>query len=72
MVTFQEAREQILNVIKRVGDEEYQRRSWFGIGPEVSSPDEMICEVFDDRFVPEWLGEHQVHFTEQQLHVARI
>ena len=27
---------------------EYQQRSWLGLGPEVSSPDELYCQFFDD------------------------
>jgi hypothetical protein len=39
--------EKIVQLFKDFADEDLQRRSWFGIGPEVSSPTEMCCSVED-------------------------
>jgi hypothetical protein len=38
----------VITAISHIADEAYQRRSWFGIGPEVSSPTEIISVLFDD------------------------
>jgi len=46
----------ILDVILRISDEEYQRDSWFGGGSCVSSPDELINELFDDYGFVEYLN----------------
>jgi hypothetical protein len=35
-------------LIGQIADEEYQRRAWLALGPEVSSPTEMFCQLFDD------------------------
>jgi hypothetical protein len=43
------------DVVRWIADEQGQRRAWFGIGPEVSSPDEDFCAFFDDAAVPEFL-----------------
>ena len=37
----------IVKLFKDFADEDLQRRSWFGIGPEVSSPAEMCCWLED-------------------------
>ena len=37
----------IVQLFKDFSDEDFQRRSWFGIGPEVSSPVEMCCWLED-------------------------
>lgn len=39
--------EKIVQLFKDFANEDLQRRSWFGIGPEVSSPAEMCCWVED-------------------------
>ena len=39
--------EKIVQLFRDFADEDLQRRSWFGIGPEVSSPTEMCCSVED-------------------------
>ncbi len=39
----------ILKVIKRISDKEYQKRVWIlGEGPEVDDFDETCCNLFDD------------------------
>lgn len=49
------SKKEILNVIKDIANEDYQRRAWFNIGPEVSSPDEDICILYDDYSFEEFL-----------------
>ena len=51
---------------EHVADRAYQERSWFGQGPEVSSPDEMFCRMFDDLDLEEYLKSGQVSLTPAQ------
>ena len=44
----------IIQLFKDFSDEDLQRRSWFGIGPEIASPVEM-CNWPDDIFLEEWV-----------------
>lgn len=48
----------IIKLFKDFADEELQRRSWFGIGPEVSSAVEMCCWI-DDVDVLGWCNENE-------------
>jgi hypothetical protein len=41
----------ILAVLRQLADERYQRESWFQNGPFASSPDEMMCQLFDDLLI---------------------
>lgn len=36
--------------IEAFADRAFQERAWFNRGPEVSSPTEVICQLFDFRF----------------------
>lgn len=36
--------------IEAFANRAFQSRAWFGHGPEVSSPTEVICQLFDFRF----------------------
>jgi len=56
----------IIDLFSDFADEELQRRSWFGIGPECTSPVEM-CNWIDDVFLEEWLGE-QGKYISRNLH----
>jgi hypothetical protein len=46
----------IVAALDNMANEELQRRSWTGIGPEVSSPIEMICALFDDAILMEFIA----------------
>lgn len=48
----------IIELFTDFSDVEYQRRSWFGIGPEVSSPIEMYCQI-DDLDVESWIEKNR-------------
>lgn len=37
----------VIKLFRDFSDEGFQRRGWFGIGPEVSSPAEMCCWLED-------------------------
>jgi hypothetical protein len=45
----------VLIALEYVYDEKYQRRSWTGIGPEISSPSEVFNVLFNacsiDKFI---------------------
>lgn len=41
-------RENIRCTLTRMGDEAYQRAAWFNQHAEVSSPDELINQLYDD------------------------
>lgn len=56
----------VLDVIRRIADESYQRTAWFGEGPYVSSPEEIYCELFDDYIYDDFLGAVDVDMTSQQ------
>ena len=44
----EEDKEAIIGLLKNIADKDFQERAWFNIGPEVSSPDEDICMLYDD------------------------
>lgn len=48
-------KQNILNEVRNIADEDRQRRSWLGVGPEADSPVEQIC-AFDDARVPEFIA----------------
>jgi len=66
-MTYEDWKRHIINVTRAISDEEYQRRTWFGADSEISSPDEMICNVFDDYLLPEFIREHRHRLTESEL-----
>lgn len=50
-----------------LASEEFQRKSWFEEGPENTfSPDELICEFFDDLFFEEFLASKEVDLDNEQ------
>jgi hypothetical protein len=56
----------VRDAVQHVADEEYQRRSWFGLSPtECSSPDEVL-QTFDDLDFSEFLASGEVNLTDQQ------
>jgi hypothetical protein len=56
----------ILDVIHRIADKPYQENSWFGIGKQVSSPEELYCELFDDFMYNEFLESDDLSLTYHQ------
>ena len=71
MMNAGEWKSRIFELVKDISDADYQRRSWFGIGPEVDSPDEMFCALFDDLMFDEFLERHASTLSEAQLRAAR-
>ena len=57
----------IKNAVGRLADEEMQRRSWYGHGPEVGSPGEIFCGFLDDAAVEEYLKRDNTGLNQRQL-----
>ena len=55
----------IYETLSRISDEEYQRRAWFGLGPEVSSPGDEFNNLFDDYNVELFLARPPVKLSSQ-------
>lgn len=52
----------ILISLNHIADRDYQSRSWFGVGPEVSSPSEVYNELFDDCRINEFIDLYRGSF----------
>ncbi len=64
-----------LKVIKQtvdgIADESLQRRSWFGLGPEISSPGEEFNALLDDAAIDEFLKRDDTGLNDLQLEAGR-
>jgi hypothetical protein len=58
-------------VVDAISDEDLQRRAWFGIGPEESSPDEDICQFFGDAAIEEFLDRDDTGLNAAQIDAGR-
>lgn len=58
-------------VVDGLADEALQRRAWFGVGPEESSPDEEFCMFFGDAAIEEFLDRDDVGLSASQLAAGR-
>lgn len=57
----------ICDVIKNISNEGFQRTAWFGLSPaQVSSPDELLCQFFDDFDFSDFLTSPEVNLTSKQ------
>jgi hypothetical protein len=54
-----------------IADEELQRRAWFGIGPEESSPEETINQLLGDAAIREFLSRKDTGLNELQIETGR-
>lgn len=54
-----------------IADESLQRRSWFGLGPEVSSPDEEFNQLFGDAAIEEFLQRDDNGLNDLQAEAGR-
>jgi hypothetical protein len=61
----------IMDFAIQVSDREYQRLSWFGKGPEVSSPDELYNGLFDDGMINEFLEKYAHDLTPEQCDAGK-
>jgi len=51
----------------KISDRAYQEETWFGVGNRVSSPDELVCGLFDDAIFEDFLSDDRIGLTEEQL-----
>lgn len=61
----------IKQVVESIADESLQRRAWFGIGPEVSSPDEMFNQFFGDAAIENFLERSDTGLNDKQMETAK-
>jgi hypothetical protein len=64
-------RQVVEDVVGGIADEAEQRRSWFGIGPEESSPDEDFCQFFGDAAIEEFLERRDTGLSKKQIEAGR-
>jgi hypothetical protein len=60
----------IETVVRDIADSRFQEQAWFGLGPDVSSPDELYCQLFDDAMFDQFLDGNPAHLTASQLAAA--
>lgn len=56
----------VLDVVRKIADDAYQREAWFGVGDQVSSPEELYCELFDDYIYDDFLVSLDINMTNHQ------
>jgi hypothetical protein len=61
----------IKQVVDSIADENLQRRAWFGIGPEVSSPDDEFNAFFGDAAILEFLARDDTGLNDLQREAGR-
>ncbi|RYE10243.1 MAG: hypothetical protein EOP22_05830 [Hyphomicrobiales bacterium] len=64
-------RQILLGVVRDLSDEPLQRRSWFGIGPEESSPDEEIAQFYGNADFERFLDRDDAGLTVGQRRVGQ-
>ena len=62
----------ITDSVDRLADRNYQERAWFDKSNEVSSPDEMFCQLFDDLDFESYLRSEAIRLTERQRELGRV
>ena len=61
----------IFGVLERIADESYQRLAWFNRHAEVSSPDELINQLFDDYLFEDFIESQEVDLPRNARDAAR-
>jgi hypothetical protein len=64
-------RKVIEQIVGGIADESYQRRSWFGLGPEISSPGEEFNRFFGDAAIKEFLQRDDTGLNDLQIEAGR-
>jgi len=64
-------RKVVEQVVRGLADEDMQRRAWFGVGPEVSSPGEEFNAFFDDAAIEAFLARSDNGLSALQLEAGR-
>lgn len=55
----------VMSAVKAIADEQFQRAAWFGLLPNVvSSPEEMICTLFDDFVFGDFLNASEIGLSQ--------
>jgi hypothetical protein len=57
--------------VAAIADETLQGRAWFGIGSEISSPDEMFNQFFNDAAIEEFLRRTDNGLNKVELDAGR-
>ena len=57
----------IISALDDMADEQFQRRAWTGKGPEVSSLVEVICGLFDDALLLEYVDQYSSTLPDEIL-----
>jgi hypothetical protein len=57
----------IIGAVRSLADESGQRRAWFGVGPEMGSPDEEVNQFLGDAAFAEYLDLADNGLDESQL-----
>ena len=60
-------RNNIRQAVDSIADEQYQRRAWFGGGPEESSPTEEYCMLFDNGAIEDFLCRNDAGLNQYQI-----
>lgn len=61
----------VKDAVSGIADESLQRRAWFGIGPEVSSPEEEFCQLFNDASIEEYFDRNDNGLNQNQLKLGK-
>jgi hypothetical protein len=64
-------RNQIKQAVDAIADEKFQRRAWFGIGPEETGPDEDICQFLGNAAIEDFLNRNDTGLNDRQTDAGR-
>ena len=62
---------QLRSVLERLADENYQRQAWFDRHSEISSPDELICQLYGDQLFEAFIESESIGLSPEQKQAAR-
>lgn len=57
----------VKDAVSWLANEEAQRRAWFGIGPEIDSPDEAFNGFFNDAAIEDYIQRKDTGLNDVQL-----
>jgi hypothetical protein len=64
-------KENILEVIEEISNEDFQKETWFGNSDKVSSPEELYCNLLDDFIFEEFLENQDLELSEAQFSLGK-
>lgn len=64
-------KDHILTALGDIADRDFQRRAWTGTGPEVSSLVEVVCGLFDDALLHEFVEKYNATLSQKVLSDVR-